>query len=326
MNDVTPRRLTGSLIERANERFAFTPARTEIKHPRDVPPPARERELPPTPLSASVPPRMAEDQPRRSRVEAPTATKADAAPTRPRRAAPAREGSVDRRRLAEAGMIVPGAAATGLAEEFRIVKRALLHSLGEAPISRRILVSSAQPAEGKSFSAVNLALSIAAEKDVEVVLIDADFAKAEVPRLLGLEAGEGLLDAIADPALDPETLLIRTDVPQLSVLPAGTRTNEDTELLASDRTSQLLDALQAADPRRILIFDSPPALAASPASTLAHQVGHVLLVVRADVTAENEVREAVMLLDGCDDIQLMLNRARFSPGGKRFGTYYGYGA
>jgi protein-tyrosine kinase len=298
MNDVTPRRMTASLLERANDRFGFAPAPL----PR------------PEPLSEAAEVRSA---PARHLPESRPVT---------RLKGPERRGEIDRQRLAAAGMIVPGAPVTGLAEEFRIVKRSLLLSTGAEALSRRILVCSAQPAEGKSFSAVNLALSIAAEKDVQVLLIDADFAKAEVPGIFGLDpAGPGLLDLLADPSLDPEAVIIRTDVPQLSVLSAGTRTAEDTELLASDRLAQLLESLHAADQRRIIIFDSPPALAASPASTLAPQVGHVLLVVRADRTPESEVREAVMLLDACSDIQLMLNRSRFAPGGQRFGSYYGYG-
>ncbi|RHW17314.1 exopolysaccharide biosynthesis protein [Sphingomonas gilva] len=322
MNDATPRRLTGSLLERAADRFAFAPAKVAI--PSDIFPvaPAKAgahpgvRHAPAAEGSADgpLPPQGRQD----------IAGSFSAPP--PRRRAANRTGTIDRDRLIEQGLILPGAPVTGLAEEFRIVKRQLMLAARGDAKARRILICSAQPGEGKSFCAVNLALSMAAEKDVEILLVDADFAKAEVPVMLGLDAGIGLLDALADPAIDIESAVIRTDVPQLSVLSAGTRSHDDTELLASDRTAALLDDLQAADPRRILIFDSPPALAASPASTLAHQVGHVVMVVRADRTNESELREAVMLLDGCDDLQLLLNGARFAPGGKRFGTYYGYGS
>ena len=235
---------------------------------------------------------------------------------------------IDRMMLAEAGMIVPGAPIGPLAEEFRLVKRQLLiasQRIAESSTpdkARTILVCSARPRDGKTFTAVNLALSIAAERDVEVLLVDADFAKPDVMARLGLDDGLGLLDALGDSSIDVETLVVRTDVPNLSLLSAGTKTSSDTELLASARTRMVLARLLSADPRRIVIFDSPPALAASPASVLALMVGQVMLVVRADRTPENELRAAVSLLDGCDHIQLVLNAVSFVPGGARFGSYY----
>ena len=237
--------------------------------------------------------------------------------------------AIDRGMLAERGMIVPGAPVGPLAEEFRLVKRQLLITrerilTTDTPDkARSVLVCSAKPGDGKTFCAVNLALSVAAERDTEVLLIDADFAKPDVLRQLGLEDSPGLLDALADPGLDPETLVIETDVPHLSVLPAGGKTAQDTELLASARTRAVIARLLAANPRRLLIFDSPPALAASPAAVLAMLVGQVMLVVRADRTPENELRDSVALLDGCEHIALVLNAVSFVPGGARFGTYYG---
>jgi protein-tyrosine kinase len=88
----------------------------------------------------------------------------------------------------------------------------------------------------------------------------------------------------------------------------------------------VLDQLTRHDPTRIIIFDSPPALAASPASVLALHVGQAVMVVHADVTTENALRDALSLLSGCENIQLLLNRAKFSPTGRKFGNYYGYGA
>jgi len=231
---------------------------------------------------------------------------------------------VDRGMLAESGMIVPGAPVGALAEEFRLVKRQLLvtrHRIAEPEHARTVLVCSARPGDGKTFCAINLALSLAAERDLEVLLVDADVAKPDVPRRLGLGDGPGLLDALADPAIDPEALVRRTDVPQLSVLTAGTRTTTDTELLASARTRTVLSRLLDAEPRRLVVFDSPPALAASPAGVLAMLVGQVMLVVRADRTPESDLRAAVQLLDGCEHIQLMLNAVSFVPGGQRYGAY-----
>lgn len=253
-----------------------------------------------------------------------------AAPEPPRRAVSTRGPvvAIDRDRLAERGLLIPGAPVSALAEEFRLIKRQLLLTARNVQEShgaraRAILVGSANANEGKTYCAINLALSLAAERETEVVLIDADVAKPDVLSQLGLEDRPGLLDALASPSADIEDFLIRTDVPQLLLLPAGSRSNQDTELLASARTPDLLDALLAADPRRIVIFDSPPALAASPAATLALHVGQIMLVVRADSTSEGDLRAAVSLLDGCEQIQLVLNAVSHIPGGRRFGSYYG---
>ncbi len=238
---------------------------------------------------------------------------------------------VDRAMLAENGMIVPGAPIGPLAEEFRLVKRQLIitsHRLaegGETDRARVVLICSARPQDGKTFCSVNLALSLAAERDTEVLLVDADVAKPDVLARLGLAEGPGLLDALDDSSIDVESLVIRTDVPHLSVLACGTRTASDTELLASARTRAVVQRLLSANPRRLVIFDSPPALAASPASVLAMLAGQVMMVVRADRTPESEVSAAVALLDACEHIQLVLNSVAFVPGSRRFGYYGKYG-
>ena len=237
---------------------------------------------------------------------------------------------IDRTHLRDQGLIEPEGQVTGLLEEFRIIKRQLLLTAAESRAGRgpargeRILVCSALPGEGKTFCSVNLALSMAAEKDTEVLLVDADFAKPSVLSTLGLPGGPGLLDALADPRVAVEDCILGTDIPGLFVLPAGNASGADTELLASARTVQVLDRLTARSRARIVIFDSSPVLAASPASALALHVGQAVVVVRADMTSEAALRDAVGLLSGCDDIKLLLNAAHFSPSGRRFGTYYGY--
>lgn len=238
---------------------------------------------------------------------------------------------VDRAMLAENGMIVPGAPIGPLAEEFRLVKRQLIITSqrlvegGDEDKARVVLVCSARPQDGKTFCSVNLALSLAAERDTEVLLIDADVAKPDVLGRLGLSEGPGLLDALVDGSIDVESLVMPTDVPHLAVLPCGTRTANDTELLASARTRAVVQRLLSANPRRLVIFDSPPVLAASPASVLAMLAGQVMMVVRADRTPESEVTAAVALLDACDHIQLVLNSVAFVPGSRRFGYYGKYG-
>ncbi len=238
-------------------------------------------------------------------------------------AAEARHGRVAIEELRDGGFVLPDSGPSALAEEFRIVKRQLLRGADDQPNGRTILVCSARPDEGKTFCAVNLAISLAAEKDVEVILIDADVAKPEILSTLGLEAGPGLIDAIADAHVDVEACLIRTDIPGLTVLPAGRQTNEATELLASARTSVVLDRLRARDPRRVIVFDSSPALAASSASALAMHCGQLLFVVRAEKTGESDLREALELLSACPRPQLLLNGVEFGSASRRFGRYYG---
>lgn len=295
----------GSLIERATQIYDFSAALKGRASPAldlpadDLPPPAAPVAMP-APVSGSADP---------------------VAPT-PR--APAWTGPVqpiDRVALVEAGYLLPDGPVSAMSEEFRLLKRDLLTQLQGGQRGNRILVCSAHSGEGKSFCAINLALSLAAEKDREILLIDADFGKPGIPGKLGLADGPGLMDALADPQVAIEDCVIRTDIPSLAVLPAGRRSNNDTEYLASARTGQLLDRLTQGRPDRILIFDSPPLLAASPAAVLASHAAIALLVVQADRTSESALREAAAMLKGGAQTRLLLNGVRFT-GKRRFGSYY----
>ncbi|HEX7874814.1 MAG TPA: CpsD/CapB family tyrosine-protein kinase [Sphingobium sp.] len=232
---------------------------------------------------------------------------------------------LDRDALRRDGFVDPGSPPTALSEEYRILKRQLLAQAFAADASARdrlILVNSAHPGDGKTWVSINLALSLAAESDIDVLLIDSDFGKPSIAGQLGLPDGPGFMDALADPSIDVADIVIRTDVPRLSVLRAGRQLNNDTEVLASDRTRAVLDGLVQGNPRRIVLFDSPPALAASAASELARHVGMVMLVVRADRTSDVALRDAVQLLSACPNIQTVLNGVKFSSSGRLFGAYY----
>lgn len=237
---------------------------------------------------------------------------------------------VDREHLREQGLIVPEGNVTGLLEEFRIVKRQLiaqakeLRAQGGGAAAQRVLICSPHAGEGKTYCAVNLALAIAAEKESDVLLVDADFAKPSVLTALGLPGGLGLMDALVDPAIDVTDCVIGTDIPGLFVLPAGNATRSDSEFLSSSRTRAVLDRLTESAPGRMVIFDSPPALAASPAAELAKYVGQALVVARADRTGQGALEDAISLLSACPNIQLLLNAVTFSPSGRKFGSYYGY--
>jgi exopolysaccharide/PEP-CTERM locus tyrosine autokinase len=232
---------------------------------------------------------------------------------------------IDRIALTEGGFLLPDGPVTAMSEEFRLLKRDLLAQLGNDPRGNRILICSAHSGEGKSFCAINLALSLAAEKDREILLIDADFGKPAIPETLGLMSGHGLMDALADPSIAIETCVIRTDIPSLAVLPAGQRSNNDTEYLASARTEALLNRLTEGRPDRVILFDSPPLLAASAGAVLASHAAVALLVVRADQTSESALRDAAGMLKGAGQVQLLLNGVTFSASGRRFGSYYAKG-
>lgn len=230
---------------------------------------------------------------------------------------------IDRETLRAEGLIVPEDPVSGLLEEFRIVKRELLADAraSDEAAARRILVCSPHPGEGKTYCAINLAIALAAERGIEVVLVDADVLSPSVPARLGITPGKGLMDCLLDPRLRPEELVIATDVEGLFVLPAGSRSALDAEYLASTRTAEVLARLTSGAPNRFIIFDTPPALAASPAAELAAHVGQAVLVVRADQTNRAALEDAQQLLSACPDIKLLLNAARFSPSGRQFGGY-----
>ncbi len=340
MNEHRPVKRQPSLLERAADLFGIDPAAGA--------PTIDVSGLPPEPAKSAkarkeVAPALHEAGPAAATdlaaevapaPEAAPAIKASlakaAAPAAPL-VVPTRHGKIDRDRLAARGMIVPGAPVTGISEEYRIVKREIIRNFTGIPgrpvlpRGHRVLIASANPGEGKTFTAVNLALSLAVEADHEVLLIDADIAKPSVLEALGLGEGPGLMDALADPLLPLGDCLIQTDIPGLKVMPAGTQHMHDTELLASARTEALLAQLEAGAPGRIIILDSPPVLAASPAAVLAGHVGQLIMVVRADETLESSLRDAIGLMGACPHIQLLLNGVKFSPGGRRFGTYYGQG-
>ena len=316
-----------SLFERASGAFGLDSFRA-APVPSHLVPPAAKR-VRPAPDEVATPAPVAEAAPAPIRVATPAATVAEpvvVAPVEPAVQFTGARHEIDRDRLRERGMIVPEAGATALLEEFRIIKRQVIASADAAgdAAARRVLVCSPLPGDGKTFCATNLAIAMAGERDGEVVLVDADFAKPSVLSTLGLPKGPGLMDALADPSLKVEDLVMATDIPGLFVLPAGNATNVDSEWLASARTAEVLDRLTRGAPKRMIVFDSPPALAASPAADLARHVGQAVLVARADKTGRNALEDAVQLLGACPDIKLLLNGTHFSPSGRRFGTYYGY--
>ena len=240
---------------------------------------------------------------------------------------PGRTVKIDRRALRAAGLLPPEEQERLLADQYRQIKRPLIaNALGKGvdkvPNGHLIMMSSALPGEGKTFTSINLALSLAREKDVTVLLIDADVAKPHISRLFGVEHDPGLLDVLTDTALDVESLIVQTDVPGLSILSAGRQTETATELLASSRMEQVVARIGAHDRKRIVLVDSPPLLLTSESRVLADVVGQVVLVVRAGMTAQQSVLDAIDFLGEGKAIGLVLNQSENAPGG----AYYGYGS
>jgi exopolysaccharide/PEP-CTERM locus tyrosine autokinase len=236
---------------------------------------------------------------------------------------------VDRDRLQAAGHLPSGKMERLVSNQYRHIKRPVIkNALGRGaepvPNGHLVMVTSSLPGEGKTFSSLNLAMSIAREKDLEVVLIDADIAKATVSRIFGVQAMPGLLNALADDLLDVESLILPTDVKGLSILPAGQCAEEDiaTELLASTRMDEIASRIGARSAHRIALFDSPPLLLTNEARVLASLMGQILLVVRAGVTPQQAVMEAIGYVDEEKPLGLVLNQSK----GHAPGSYYGYGA
>lgn len=235
--------------------------------------------------------------------------------------------------LREAGYITPDMPPNLMSEEFRIIKRSLLlnaFAKGDKKAdadtnSNVILVTSSNPSEGKTFCTINLALSIATEQDVTVLLVDADFSKPEILNRLGVKGGRGLMDVVADSDLDVGDCLVRTNVPNLVLLPAGRQHNLTTELLASERMANMVQEIASRYKDRIVIFDSPPVLASSAASVLALYMGQIVFVIEAEKTTEPQIKESLNMISACENISLLLNKTRYNGSNKKFATYYGYG-
>jgi protein-tyrosine kinase len=235
--------------------------------------------------------------------------------------------------LAASGLLVPNAPRSQLGDQFRVIKRPLIrNAIGKGATKlahgNLIMITSAVAGEGKSFTAVNLALSIANELDHTVMLVDADVARPSVARMLGLPPASdspGLLDVLEN-HVEMSGALLRTNIDKLSVLPAGTRHERATELLASASMSRLIEEMARRYPDRIIIFDSPPLLQTTEARALATHVGQVVLVVRAEHTPQVAVQEALAAIEACPVRLLLLNRASVTAGSTyAYGYGYGYG-
>lgn len=234
---------------------------------------------------------------------------------------------IDRDALRAAELLPAPAEERRLAHQYRQIKRPLIanafgRGVKQLPNGRAILVASALPGDGKTFTAINLSLSMANEKDISVLLVDADVAKIHLSRMLGVGGEPGLLDVLRNDQLDVESVVLRTDVPGLEVLPAGHGSDNATELLASSRMEAIVAQLTARDPNRIVLFDSPPLLLTSESRVLCSISGQVVLVVSASSTPQQAVFEAIQHIGPNPYIGLVLNQCA-AEGADTYYQYYG---
>jgi exopolysaccharide/PEP-CTERM locus tyrosine autokinase len=290
------------------------------------------------PVEASIIERAVAQQSVRTLRPSPAGTRDDVpieshivAPHPPARAEPSltQRMALDLPRLAGAGIVTPDAARSQIADEFRVIKRPLIqNATGRNAASIKhgnlIMITSALPGEGKSFTALNLAMSIAMELDHTVLLIDADVARPSLPKILGWPQTRGLLDVLLDDGTDMRDVLIRTDVEKLSILPSGSPHPRATELLASVSMSTLLEDMSRRYADRIIVFDSPPLLVTTESRVLAAQMGQVVLVVEAEQTQQGAVKQALATIEACPIKLMMLNKTRSSSAGSGYGYGYGY--
>jgi protein-tyrosine kinase len=273
--------------------------------------------------AASAEPAKAELTHPVSRSPQPQPTAAPVEPIPP--LAPRRTIAIDRNVLRAMQLLPPPDAERLIASQYQRVKRPLVASaLGKSatPIANGhlIMLASALAGEGKTFTSINLALSMALEKDIKVLLVDADVAKPHVSRIFNLQAEPGLLDLLSDSTLHAESLILPTDVPGLSILPAGHQIETATELLASKRMEQVVAQLGSGGGRRIVLFDSPPLLLSTESRAIVPVVGQVVLVVRAEITPQQALMDALEIVGDAKPVSLILNQSKAEST-----SYYGYG-
>ncbi|WP_407278633.1 XrtA-associated tyrosine autokinase [Aromatoleum evansii] len=262
--------------------------------------------------------------------EAVAASRRDAGGSHADGVGPAHAVVLDLARLSRMGMVTPDLPQSAIAEEYRVVKRPLIHNAqgrGAAPVEsgNLIMVTSALPGEGKSFTAMNLAMSIAMELDNTVLLVDADFARPSILQRLGLPPRKGLMDVLVGDVPDLSDVMLRTNVEKLSILPAGMTHQRSTELIASDAMTRMLEEMATRYAERIIVFDSPPLLSTTEARVLASHMGQVVVVVESGRTTHGAVKQALGTIENCPVKLLVLNKATEGARGGLYGYGYGYG-
>lgn len=222
--------------------------------------------------------------------------------------------NIDIDRLAKHNMVTNRTERSRINEEYRFIKRKLLiNAFGKSSHLLKnpniILITSTAPGEGKTFTAINLALSIALEQDKTVLLIDADVVNPSIGTELDYQSTRGLLDYLLGNVDDIGDVIYNTSIAKLKLLPAGSRHHLTHELLTSDRMEMLTNELASRYPDRVIIVDSPPLLGVSETQVLASLSGQAVIVVEESVAKIARVGEAINLLDPELAIGFVLNKS-----------------
>jgi receptor protein-tyrosine kinase len=233
--------------------------------------------------------------------------------------------------LVAQGITLPGTAYSKTVEEFRAIKRQILaatqrarqNGAGNANV---LLVTSARPGDGKTFTSINIALAMAFERDARVLLMDCDAYRQSSSLYLGITSEQGWVDVLKDPSMRIQSQILQTNIPGLSVLPAGKKSEEIPELMSSQRMKSVLDALVRDDPGRYIVIDALPCLASSEASILAGITGQVVFVVAAHQTSREEIEASLRTLSASPSVSLVLNKVEpiLTEQFDGYGYSYGY--
>ena len=235
--------------------------------------------------------------------------------------------------LQAAGMVVARTARTRISEEYRIVLGRVLRALREehagagasnAAASNLVMVTSARPGEGKSFTSLNLAGSIAQHTAEKVLLVDLDAKLRPVTVLLGAQDGPGFYDLVANPALRPDAVIRATAIPNLLFLPVGRRLADASGAMDAQPITATIMRLSRLYPKHVIVLDAPPCLSTSDPHTVAPIVGQVVMVIEAERTQRTEVEAALELVRVCPTITMLLNKVRLTTS-HTFGAYDYYG-
>jgi len=206
------------------------------------------------------------------------------------------------------------------AEEYRKLKSALVKLTSGPSFKNTLMVSSAVPGEGKSLTALNLALSLAQGLDHTVLLIDADLRRPSLHRYLGLEQGPGLAEVLLDEAQIGETI-VATGFGKLSVIRAGRQVDNPAELFASLKMKRLVQELKERYPDRYVIFDTPPLLPFAESRSLSHLVDGVLFVIMERLASQANIKEALDAIKGSGLLGIVYNAASVNTAQEHYYYY-----
>jgi len=290
---------------------ARPPVSAEVR--RSAAPPEAVRQPASADLRRAVPP-----------AAAPTPDTMRPAPTVER----SHEVHLDFRVLRQNGMITPDNMSSVISNEFRGIKRKLLQKARDintrAAVNNLVMVTSTLPGEGKTFTSMNLAMSLAAERGLQVLLVDADVIRPSVGNMFKSIPKEGLTDLLLGQNIRVSDIMCRcAEIPNLAVMFSGRAHADSPELISSGRMVELCKDLSSRYPDRIIVIDTPPVLASSEPATLASYVHQLIMVVAADQTDRHQLRKSLESVAACKNISLLFNKApRWNEA--EYTPYYGY--